>query len=152
VPTQKIEYLGFILSSADMTVKLTEKKVNAILKRCREFLRENKEHLIRQVASLIGTLISPFPGVQCGVLYFRSLEHDKMRALKRIVGDFEAKMVLSPERLEELSWWVANVDSCSCAKNLTLSLKLTHPKRVGCETGRDENPGGLAQEPKGSAY
>ena len=55
VPTQKIEYLGFVLSSVDVTMKLTDKKVHAIVKRCREFLRENTEHLIREVASLIGT-------------------------------------------------------------------------------------------------
>ena len=75
-------------------------------------MRENKEHLIREVVSLIGTLISTFPGVQFGPLHFRSLEHDKMGALKWNGGDYEAKMVLSPESLEESSWWVANGDSC----------------------------------------
>ena len=111
VPTQKIEYLGFVLSSVDMTVGLKDKKVHAIVKRCREFLRGKKEHLIREVASLIGTLISAFPGVQFGPLHYRSLEHDKMAALKRNGGDYEAKLVLSPESLEELSWWITNVDS-----------------------------------------
>ena len=61
VPTQKIEYLGFVLSPVDLTVRLTDEKVHTIVKRCREFLRENKEHLIREVASLIGTLISGAP-------------------------------------------------------------------------------------------
>ena len=62
VPTQKIEYLGFVLSSVDMTGGLTDKKVHAIVKRCREFLLGNKEYLIQEVASLIGTLTSAFPG------------------------------------------------------------------------------------------
>ena len=31
VPTQKIEYLRFVLSSVDMTVKLTDKKVHVIV-------------------------------------------------------------------------------------------------------------------------
>ena len=35
-----------------------------------------------------------------------------MTRWKRNSGDYKAKMVLSPERLEELSLWVANVDSC----------------------------------------
>ena len=43
---------------------------------------------------------------------FRSLEHEKMEALKRNWGDSEPTMVLCSESLEELSWWVANVDSC----------------------------------------
>ena len=112
VPTQKIEYLGCVLSSVDMTVGLTDKKVHAIVKRCREFLRGNKENLIRQVASFIGTLISAFPGVQFGPLHYRSLEHDKMTTLKRNGGDYGAKMVLSPESLEECSRWITNVGSC----------------------------------------
>ena len=45
-------------------------------------------------------------------MHFRSLDHDKMEALKWNGGDYEPKMILSPECLEELSWWVANVDSC----------------------------------------
>ena len=89
-------------------MKLTDKKVHAVVKRCREFLHENKEHLIREVTSLIGTLMSTFPEVHFGPLHFRSLEHDKMEALKRNGGDYEAKMVLSPASLEELCWWVAN--------------------------------------------
>lgn len=54
VPTHKIEYLGFILSSVDMTVKLTDKKFMPLLSAVGNFLRENKEHLIREVVSLIG--------------------------------------------------------------------------------------------------
>ena len=111
VPTQKIEYLGFVVSSIDMTVRLTEEKVSAIIKRCRDFSRVNKEHSIREVASLVGTLISTFPGVQYGPLHYRSLDRDKMDALKRCKGDYEAYMVLSPESLGELSWWITHVDS-----------------------------------------
>ena len=111
VPTQKIEYLGFVVSSIDMTVRLTEEKVSAIIKRCRDFSRVNKEHSIREVASLVGTLISTFPGVQYGPLHYRSLDRDKMDALKRCKGDYEAYMVLSPESLGELSWWITHMDS-----------------------------------------
>ena len=155
-PTQKIEYLGFVLSSVDMTVGLTDKKVHAIVKRCREFLRENKEHPIREVASLIGTLISTFPGVQFGPLHYLSLEHDKIKALKRNGGDYEAKMVHSPESLEELSWWITNVDSCvrkimrkEPRSTLETDASLTE---WGCKTGRDENPGRLVHKQKRSAY
>ena len=46
VPTRKIEYLAFVMSSVDMTVGLTDKKVHAIVKRFQEFLRDNKKHPI----------------------------------------------------------------------------------------------------------
>ncbi|XP_068714943.1 uncharacterized protein [Montipora foliosa] len=94
-----------------MTVRLTEEIVSDIIKRCRDFSRVNKEYSIREVASLVGTLISTFPGVQYGPLHYRSLDRDKMDALKRCKGDYEAYMVLSPESLGELSWWITHVDS-----------------------------------------
>ena len=34
------------MSSVDMTVGLTDKKVHATVKRCQEFLRDNKKHPI----------------------------------------------------------------------------------------------------------
>ncbi|XP_068723943.1 uncharacterized protein [Montipora capricornis] len=120
VPTQKIEYLGFVVSYIDMTVRLTEEKVSAIIKRCRDFSRVNKEHSIREVASLVGTLISTFAGVQYGPLHYRSPDRDKMDALKRCKGDYEAYMVLSPESLGELSWWITHVDSSHVSGHATL--------------------------------
>ena len=37
---------------------------------------------IREVALLIGTLVSTFPGVQFGPLHYRTLERDKNLALR----------------------------------------------------------------------
>lgn len=73
VPTHKIEYLGFVLSSVDMTVKLTDKKVHATVKRCREFFawKQGTSHTRSSVP--YRTLISTFPGVQFGPLHFRAL-------------------------------------------------------------------------------
>ncbi|XP_068713259.1 uncharacterized protein [Montipora foliosa] len=111
VPSQSIEYLGFVLSSVTMTVKLTDAKISKYVKLCKGFLTVNRKHKIRDVASLIGKLTSTFPGVQYGPLHYRHLEQDKTEALKQCGGDYEAPMVLSNASLRDLQWWVTNLDT-----------------------------------------
>ena len=111
LPSQTIEYLGFIVSSTEMTVRLTEKKINKYVKLCRDFASANKVHKIRDVASLIGKLTSTFPGVQFGPLHYRNLERDKIEALKFNAGDFEKTMTLSSNSLIEVHWWVDNLET-----------------------------------------
>lgn len=75
-----------------MTVRLTPKKADKIVVLCQKALRA-RELSIREVASLIGTLVSTFPGVECGPLYYRHLEWDKDLALKSALGDFRCQHV-----------------------------------------------------------
>ena len=75
---------------------------------CRRFLR-SKEFSIREVASLIGTLVATFPGVEFGPLHYRNLEHDKDMALKVNFGDYEQKMSLCDDSIKELEWWVTSI-------------------------------------------
>lgn len=97
-PTQSLEFLEFELNSTSMTVCLTAKKRDKIVCMCRRFMKES-EFAIREVASLIGTLVATFPGVDFGPLYYRSLEHDKDTANKASAGDYEQKMCLSRESI-----------------------------------------------------
>ena len=111
IPTQIIEFLGFVLNSVNMTVTLTTKKIAKITHLCQTFLVQNKMFTIREIASLIGSLTSTFPGVQYGPLHFRSIEKDKTSALVCSRGNFDAKMILSSKSLEDLYWWVNNLSS-----------------------------------------
>ena len=52
---------------------------------------------IRQVACVIGKIISSFPGVMHGQLYYRSLEHAKTAALKTAKSDFDSQMPLTED-------------------------------------------------------
>ena len=109
IPTQVIEFLGCVLNSLLMIVQLTDKKADKILQFCLHFSPEGKAFTIREVASLIGSLISSCPGVEYGRLHYRSIERDKIIALKASKGNFETKMLLSGESREELQWWIQNV-------------------------------------------
>ena len=58
---------------------------------------------IREVAHVIGLLVSSLPAVQYGALYYRSLEIDKNTALQQNNGNYEATMTLSSESVGDLS-------------------------------------------------
>lgn len=110
IPSQEIVILGFVLNSITMTVKLTPEKVAALKSDCDNFLRKCPGNmLIREVAQIIGKLVSSFPGVLHGPLYYRYLERDKTLALACNSGNFDAKMTLSEQSILELKWWSNNV-------------------------------------------
>ena len=65
--------------------------------------------MIREVAQIVGKLVSSFPGVLHGPLYYRNLERDKTSALACNNGNFDAKMTISAQGISELQWWATNV-------------------------------------------
>ena len=74
-------------------------------------IRENCLRTIRDVAKVIGHLISILPGVMYGALYYRNLEMDKFAALKLAKGNFEDNMYISHKVISELNLWLCNIDS-----------------------------------------
>jgi hypothetical protein len=107
-PTHEITFLGFILNTTEMSVKLTGEKVQKRILDCKKLLRR-KTVTIRQVAQVIGFLVSSIPGVQYGKLHYRSLEIEKDKALKQSKGNFDATMTLTVENKDEIQWWVDNL-------------------------------------------
>ena len=71
IPSQKLTFLGFVLDSIVMTVMLTEEKVQQILSVGASLLK-TQTPTIRQVAEVIGILVSNFPGAQYGPLHSTS--------------------------------------------------------------------------------
>ena len=109
IPTQVLEFLGFILNSILMTVTLTGKKAEKILQLCQKFSSPGRQFTIREVASFIGTLVSSFPGVEFGPLHYRHIEADKELNLKLSKGNFDSHMTLSHGSLKDVCWWSSNI-------------------------------------------
>ena len=106
--TQTLVSLGFMLSSHDMTVSPTDERISKAVEACTKLKAKNKP-LISEVAKVIGTLVSNFPGVQYGPLHYRQLENDKSSALKTNRGSYNSPMRLSHGSLQELDWWIQNI-------------------------------------------
>ena len=109
-PTHELKYLGFVINSSNMSISLPEDKVLDIIYHCTE-LESQAMPTIRQVARVIGKLVSIFPAVQVGPMYYRSLERDKIQALRDNKGHYDRKMILSSNSKRDLRWWILNLTS-----------------------------------------
>eukprot|EP00794_Sanderia_malayensis_P012487 gene12487-13770_t len=109
-PATVIEYLGFSIDATNQTIQLTDSKKNKTKDLCQHVLSA-KTLSIRQVAKLLGTLTSAFPGVKFGPLHYRSLESCKIAALKKAKGNFDSNMLLSQLATQDIQWWINNIES-----------------------------------------
>ena len=110
LPSQEIVYLGFILNSVNMTIKVTPEKVSKITDICKSLLKK-KYPKIRDVAKCLGMMVSNFPGVRYGPLHYRNLEFEKIEALKSNCGNYEKTMIFSDKAIFDLNWWIENISS-----------------------------------------
>ena len=107
-PVQEIEFLGFIVNSIAMSIRLTPVKMDSLRSLCLEIL--NKPYpSIREVAKLLGKFTSSFPGVRFGAMHYRNLERCKSHFLRLRKGNFDKRMSLSPDAKDDISWWIENV-------------------------------------------
>lgn len=107
-PCQKLTFLGNVIDSEKMLVFLPDDKVKLIKDECLQLFGKN-ESTIRNVARIIGLLVSSFQAVEFGPLHYRNLEREKILALKRVAGNFDSKMVISPDMKQDLLWWIDNI-------------------------------------------
>ena len=110
IPTQEIEFLGFLLNSILMTIRLPPTKAAHVRTTCQNLLLKT-EMTIRETAQVIGLIVSSLPAVQFGELYYRNLEKNKVLALQTSKGNYDAPLYLSKDAKADLSWWIRNVDS-----------------------------------------
>jgi hypothetical protein len=110
IPKQQMTILGFTINSVEMRVYPSKDKVAKIKALCTELI-QNAAPTIRQVASVLGLLVSNFPAAQFGPLHFRDLDMDKTEALKLNKGNFDKHMKLSKASYDDLHWWVKSADS-----------------------------------------
>ena len=89
-----------------MTICLTAEKATSVQQACQALL-ERQKHIIRDVARVIGKIVTTFPRVMHGPLFYRALEKDKTIALKE--NSFDRPMTLSQPAKNELNWWVNNI-------------------------------------------
>ena len=78
--TRTQPFVGYILDTDHMVVRLTDEKINKRVNACNTMITS---HLvsIRDVSHLLGLIVSAFPAAEFGPLYYRSIEIERNRAL-----------------------------------------------------------------------
>jgi hypothetical protein len=108
VPQRHVTFLGFVINSITMKITLTEDKIVKITNHISNLL-DLPSPTIREVAQVIGYMVSSLPAVQNGQCHYRTIEQDKIIALKNARGDFDSHMCLSASAVQDLHWWLLNL-------------------------------------------
>lgn len=109
-PSKVMTFLGFIIDSERMEVRPTPEKIVAVQQKIKKFLFDTENWFkIRDVASLLGTLVDLSKGVDYGLAHHKNLERDKIWALVRQKGNFNKSMKISKKGFLDLDWWWRNI-------------------------------------------
>jgi len=81
IPTKKVTFLS------------SREKSRKIVQACTELYELSKES--RNVAQVLGLMVSSFSAVEYGPLFYRNIEHAKIQVLKCHAGDYENFMCVS---------------------------------------------------------
>lgn len=108
MPSQVMEFLGFIIDSRAMTIELTAEKKSKLISFCNEVL-SSASLSIRTACTLLGKMSSSLIAVRYGRLHYRNLERCKERALNRAGFNFDASIVLDDLAKQDIRWWRDNV-------------------------------------------
>ena len=109
-PEKSLLFLGFMLDSNDMTITLTQDKVEKF-KRAAHDLLEKHSPRIREVAGLLGLMTSYTQAFDYAPAHVKSLENDKIQALRDSKGSFDECMTISLEGISDIHWWLQNIDN-----------------------------------------
>ena len=107
IPSQKMVFWGYVIDSVEMAVSLPEEKLNK-LKEQTLVLWEKSQCSIRELAHVIGLVVSSFPAIKPARLFYRDLEVCKLEALSCSNGDYNAIVYLSQLARDSLQWFVLN--------------------------------------------
>ena len=73
IPSQKMVFWGYVIDSVALTVSLPEEKLNKLKEKTLS-LWEKPRCSIRELAHVIGLIVSSFPAIKPARLYYRHLE------------------------------------------------------------------------------
>ena len=104
IPSQKLNILGFSINSINMTITLTEDKKDKLLHLFKHVV-EKPSMTVHQLAKVVGKMISCFPTLPAGRLYYRPLERKKVAALA-VNPSFDGKVKLGNLELKCVHWWI----------------------------------------------
>ena len=119
VPTQQIEFLGFYIDTVEFTVSITREKRKSIYTLVSNVLKNPSQKIsIRHLVKIIGKIVATFPASEEAPLHYRILDRFKVKCLKRHNNNWNARICLMHECLQELTWWKNNIFTDVMKKSL----------------------------------
>lgn len=109
IPTQRVNYLGFTIDSNQFIIELTDKRKIQVSSLIKSFIKKDKCS-IEELASIIGSLIATCQAAKYGYLYTKILEREKILALEANNYNYNKKISVSVEMVDELKWWQQNIN------------------------------------------
>ena len=115
-----------------MTIAITQQKTHKTVNCISNILSKNSPS-IREVAQVIGYMVSSFPAVKYSKCHYSALENDNIEALKASKGNFDYPMCLSTSGLADIKWLLAN---------LPTSHGFVQPPPISCTLSSDASQKG----------
>ena len=104
---------------------------------------------IRELASVIWSLLATFPAITYGTLCYRKLEILKIISLKNSKGNFEHKSTLPSHSRTELNWWLSKLDFHKRIITTEADLTIyTDASNLGWGADDRHNPTGEGHHPR----
>ena len=108
-PAQILEFLGLIVDTVSMELRLPLDKLKKTRAESRKLAREQITSA-RSLARLLGKMNATTPVIPPALLFCRHLQMSLTRALEEGSQSYETPVTLSPEGREELMWWDNHVE------------------------------------------
>lgn len=105
-PVSSLEFLGFQFDTQSYMLTLPLPKAKRLIELVGSLLESSKIRIrIRDIARVIGFIISIMPAFKYGRLHYRDLESCKIRALKKARGDYDSFCRLDVSAIQDLMYW-----------------------------------------------
>ncbi|XP_053374034.1 uncharacterized protein LOC128546760 [Mercenaria mercenaria] len=108
IPCKQITFLGFILCSETMSIRLTSDRQEELISLSYSVLSK-KSVTIRLFAKLKGKMVAAEPGVEAAPLFYKPLEKIKDKCIKIAKGDFDNYMKIPSSVRSIISWWISHL-------------------------------------------
>ena len=106
VPTQRMEFLGFLFDSVEYTISVTDDKHQALLNLITKIVKKPRSTMtVRHLAKIIGKIVAIFPACPKAKLHYRTLEHFKTKMVL-VHGSWRKWIKLTDTCLRECEWWL----------------------------------------------
>lgn len=104
-PAKTKKFLGIVFDSSELSMSIPHERRAKLRKQVYDMSKKS-ECRIRDLASMIGSLVSIFRMVKYGQMYTRNFERIRLKALEASQENYSARTTLPSSLGDDFSWWI----------------------------------------------